>query len=127
MLTTEITPQLSDLDSFQHVNYQVVHRWFEAGRLPLYRMFAPDLNPKRLKLVMVRLEVDYIAEMFLGSEVEIRTWISRVGNSSFHISQEARQNGNLTARGTIVLVHFDHQTKQSVPLTPEFREILHGV
>lgn len=127
MITTKITPQLSDIDSFQHVNYRVVHRWFEEGRLPIYKLFVPDLNLERLRLVMVRLEVDYLAEMFLGAEVEIRTSISKIGNTSFHITQEAYQNVKCCARGIVVLVHFDRETKESLPLTPEFRELLKQV
>lgn len=124
MLTTTITPQLSDLDSFRHVNYMVVHRWFEAGRLPMYRRFAPDLAPERLRLVMVRLEVDYVAEMFAEDEVEIHTSVVRIGSSSFHILQEAHQSRKLCARGVVVLVHLDNDTKKPLPLPKEYRDYL---
>ncbi len=124
MHTTIVTPQLSDIDAFRHVNFQVIHRWFESGRLPMYRLFVPDLNPNKLRLVMVRLEVDYLAEIFLGTDVEIRTWVAQIGNSSFRVQQEAYQNGRLCAQGTVVLVHFDNAQKKSVPLDEELREQL---
>jgi len=125
--TIKISPQFSDVDSFQHINHLAILRWFEAGRMPICQLFAPDLNLAQMRLVMVRIEADYIAEMFLGSDVEIRTTVSKIGNSSFHILQEACQNEKLTARGTVVLVHFDRKTKRAIPLTPEIREKLEEI
>ena len=120
----KISPQISDLDSFQHVNHLAALRWFEAGRMPIFRLFASDLHLAKVPLIMVHIEADYLAEMFLGSDVEIRTAVSKIGNSSLHISHEARQNGKLAARGTVVLVHFDHETKKPIPIPAEIREKL---
>jgi len=120
----KIIPQFSDTDYFQHVNHLAVLRWFEAGRMPIFRLFQPDFNLAKMPLIMVHIEADYLAEMFLGSEVEIRTTISKIGNSSIHISHEAHQNGKLCARGAVVLVHFNHETKQAIPITVEMREKL---
>ncbi|MCL2305593.1 MAG: acyl-CoA thioesterase [Planctomycetaceae bacterium] len=119
-----ITPQFSDVDSFQHINHLAILRWFEAARMPICRLFAPDNNVARMRLIMVRVEADYLAEMFLGNDVEIRTRVAKIGNTSFHIAQEAYQNGKQTVRGTVVLVHFDHETKKTIPFTPEFRKTL---
>ena len=127
MMLLKVSPQFSDVDSFQHINHLATLRWFEAGRMPICQLFAPDLDLAQMRLVMVRIEADYLAEMFLGSDVEIRTAVSKIGNSSFHIAQEAYQNGKLTARGTVVLVHFDRETKRAVPLTPEMRQSLEDI
>jgi len=95
--------------------------------MPICRLFAPDHNLALMRLVMVHVEADFLAEMFLGSDVEIRTGISKIGNSSFHIAQEAYQNGKLSARGTVVLVHFDRETKKAIPITPEIREQMKNI
>ena len=95
--------------------------------MPICRLLAPDLTLDQMRVVMVRVEADYLAEMFLGNDVEIRTTVSKIGNSSFHLTHEARQNGKLTARGTVVLVHFDYETKQPLPLTPDLRQKLEEI
>jgi len=123
----KISPQVSDIDLFQHINHLAILRWFEAGRMPICRLFTPDHNLALMRLVMVHVEADFLAEMFLGSDVEIRTTISKIGNSSFHIAQEAYQNGKLSARGTVVLVHFDRETKKAIPITPEIKENLEDI
>ena len=73
---------------------------------------------------MARMEIDYRAELHYGHDIEVRTYLSRLGNSSFTVTQEAHQKGELTNLGHTVLVHFDHQTKKAVPIEGELREAL---
>ena len=54
----------------------------------------------------------------------MRTWVSRIGTSSFEISQEALQGGALCTRGTTVLVHYDFSTGRPVPIPAAIRERL---
>ena len=56
--------------------------------------------------------------------MEIRTWLSRLGGSSFTVTQEAWQSDVCGARGHCVLVQFDHHAKQSLPIEGELRATL---
>ena len=56
--------------------------------------------------------------------VEVRTGISTIGNSSFHVVQEAWQNGKQIARGVAVLIHFDYKTEKALPIPGEIRSKL---
>ena len=67
--------------------------------------------------MLAKYEILFQAELFYEFPVEIRTFISHIGNSSFHIYQEAWQQGNCCASSTTVMVHFDHQQKASKPLS----------
>ena len=73
---------------------------------------------------MARMEVDYRAELFYGHDIEIRTYLTRLGNSSFTVTQEARQHGTLTNLGHTVMVQYDHQTKCAKPIEGNLREAL---
>lgn len=73
---------------------------------------------------MARMEVDYRAELFYGHDIELRTYLTRLGKSSFTVTQEARQHGKLTNVGHTVLVQYDHQAKCTVPIEGELREAL---
>lgn len=119
-----VTPQFSDIDSFQHVNFQVFLRWFEAGRSELYERFAIGDSTQGIPAIMARQEVDYIAEVRYGTEVEIKTSISHIGTKSFHVTQEAHQGGELCAKGKVVLVGFDFKTRSPVPISEDSRKIL---
>ena len=124
MLTRTVTPQLCQIDFFRHVNHLAIPTWFELAREPLYRLFSPDLNFDDLTMIMAHIDVDFLHQMYLGHDVEIRTVVSKIGNSSFHVEQEAWQMGQCCSRGHVVLVHFDFAKQKSVPLPDDIRRQL---
>lgn len=73
---------------------------------------------------MARMEVDYRAELFYGHDIELRTYLTRLGTSSFTVTQEARQHGTLTNVGHTILVQYDHQEKRAVPIEGDLRDAL---
>jgi acyl-CoA thioester hydrolase len=127
-LETEIQPQFSDSDAIGHGNYQATVRWFEVGRRPIYQMFAPDFEVVRhhqgLFLVMVNMNIDYIAETLIGKPLTVKTWVPKIGNCSFHVEQETHQDGVLCSRGHFILVCYNFTTKKSHPIPPAVRSEL---
>jgi len=124
MLTRIVTPQLCQIDFFRHVNHLALPVWFELGREPLYRIFSPDLNFNDLTIIMAHLDLDFLRQMYLGHDIEIRTVVSHIGNKSFQVEQEAWQLEQCCSRGHVVLVHFDFKTQKSVPLPDDIRRQL---
>jgi Predicted thioesterase len=111
-----VTPRFGDVDGLRHINNCMTPVWFELAREPLYRFFHPDLNLEKWELIIARITVDYVAQMRLGSDIEIRTWVKKVGRSSFTIYQEAWQDGQLGSKGEAVLVHYDFVNLKSLPI-----------
>jgi len=117
MFTDIIEPRFSETDALGHINNTVLPNWFEKGREPLFRFFTPDLDPKKWQLIIARIEVDFKSEIFYAEEVEIRTWLKKLGNSSMTIVQQAWQRGELCAEGKTAMIHFDWEIKKpkSIP------------
>ena len=124
MFTRTVEPAFYDTDALGHINNTRLPAWFELARNDLFRLFTPDLDPRKWALIMARLDVEFLAELFYGDNIEIRTWISRLGTSSFTVTQEAWQNGRPGARGNTVLVHYDHEAKRAAPLPDDVRQAL---
>lgn len=124
MLLETIQPRFSETDALGHINNTVFPVWFETARTPLFRIFTPDLDIRQWKLIIARVTIDYHAETLYGQPVELKTWISRIGNSSIEIYQEAWQNGEKCVSGTTIAVHFDYQQKKSTPLTDKQKALL---
>lgn len=124
MYTHTITPRMGDCDGLRHINNTKIPEYFEQARNPVFRLFSPDLDFEHFDLIMAHLEVDFLHAMVWGLEVEVRTFITHVGNSSFTVSQQAWQGGRLCARGHVVIVHYSHAEGHSKPLTPEQRDWL---
>ena len=127
MFTEKVTPRFGDADGLRHINNTALVEWFEVGRNPIFRMFTPDLDLsyEKWKLILVRTEFDYIGQMYYGIDVEIRSYITHIGNSSFTIGHEAWQEGELKAKGKAVLVHFDFLNQKSVPIPEPIKTQLH--
>jgi len=125
MYSTIFVPRFSETDAFGHINNTVLNVWFEASRGPLFEIFY-DKNEslQTMNLILARTEVDFVAQIFYGHEVEVKTHIESVGNSSFVVAHEAYQQGELVAKGKAVQVHFDHDTQRSKPLTEALKEKL---
>ncbi|MHB0776899.1 acyl-CoA thioesterase [Halomonas sp. WWR20] len=124
MFTRTLEPAFYDTDALGHINNTRLPAWFELARNDLFRLFVPDLELRRWPLILAKLEVEFLAELHYGQDVEIRTWLSRLGNSSFTVTQEAWQNGRCAARGHTVMVHYDHQASAAQPISPALRETL---
>jgi acyl-CoA thioester hydrolase len=124
MFSMNVVPRFYETDALGHINNTVLSSWFEAGREPVFRIFNPALNLGEWNLILARVEIDYVAQTHYGRNVEVRTWIEKIGNSSFVVAQEAWQDGACTARGKAVQVFFNYATQKSEPLPAEFRRQL---
>ncbi len=124
ILKQTISPRFADTDALGHINNTVLPVWFEDARTPLFKIFTPDLDPAKWQLIIAKIEVDFISELFYTENVEIHTYLEKIGNSSMVIIHEAWQTGRLCAKGNAIMVHYDHQQKCSKPLTAEHKSQL---
>ena len=126
MFTTIIQPRFGDMDVLGHINNTALALWFETARNPFYKIFIPDLTivKETFPLILAHTDYDFVDELLFKYEVEIRTWVSRVGTKSFTAYQEAWQEGKPRAKGSAVVVHYDFNLKQSTPLPEDKRKLL---
>jgi acyl-CoA thioester hydrolase len=114
-------PRFYETDAFGHVNNTVVAGWFETAREPIFRVFTPEMDIRKLSLILARVEIDFVAQIHYGHEVTLTTAIEKIGNSSFTVLHEAWQKGICTARGRAVQVYFDFEAQKSGRLPEVFR------
>lgn len=119
-----ITPRFSDTDALGHINNTVFAVWFEGARRDVFKIFTPELNLQHWPLIVASVKLDYHVQTHFHADVELRTYISRIGNSSFDVYQEAWQNGVKTVSGSAVMVQFDYTSNKAVAIGPEQRQQL---
>lgn len=124
MFSENISPRFSDTDALGHINNTMVPVWFEGARTPVFKLFTPELDLKNWPLILAKINVDFEAQMFYGLDMEVRTFISRIGGSSFDVFQELWQQGIRVASGTAVMVHFDYRAQKTAQIPDNIREIL---
>lgn len=124
MFEVELEPRFSDTDALGHISNTTLPVWFEQARTPVFRIFHPTLEAATWPLIIARLEVDLLAQSYWHIPVKIRTGIGKIGNSSFHVVQEAWQGGTQIARGVAVLIHFDYEAEKALPIPDDVRRQL---
>ncbi len=120
----QIDPRFGETDALGHINHAVVPVWFEQARMPLFKLFNPELSLASWNLILKKIEVDYLAQIFVNSPVNITTWVGRVGNSSFLVMHEAHQNGQCVARGEVLMVYFDYGKQSKADIPADIRKII---
>lgn len=124
MFSEEFNVRFYETDALAHVSNTVVVGWFESGREPIFKLFSPELDLQNWPLILASYKVDFLAQIYYGKKVEVKTYISRIGKSSFDVYQEVWQDNKQCANGTTTMVHFDFKTNQSVTINDQVKFVL---
>lgn len=124
MFKRTLSPRFAETDALGHLSNTTLPIWFEDAREPIFKIFNPELDTQTWNLILARIEVDFVRQIYYGTEVVIRSYIVNVGKSSFTVMQEAWQKGELAARGTATKVYFDYAGQQSARIPDSLRETL---
>ncbi|MDE5413347.1 acyl-CoA thioesterase [Alkalihalobacterium chitinilyticum] len=78
-----------------------------------------------VEAVVVHLSTDFRKELFDQDQLNIRTQIARVGNTSFTLEQSVVDvHQQLVSKSEVVLTTIDIQTRQKVRVPDQVRELL---
>lgn len=119
-----LEPRVSETDGVGHINNTVLPVWFEAARNPLFSLFTPDHDFGKWKMIIVKTTLEFVKQIYFGQDVEIRTWVKKIGNSSLELYEELYQNDVLCAKNSVVYVNYDLTAQKSEPIPDAIREEL---
>jgi acyl-CoA thioester hydrolase len=108
-----------DLDSLKHVNNAVYLTYLEIARIEYWK--ALKFEPVRPSMLLARVEIDYVKPVLLDDRVEIAVRVSELGTKSFVMVFEITANETVAAKGSSVLVWFDHAANVSVVIPDDAR------
>lgn len=94
--TDTIQTRFADLDVLGHINNVAMAGLFEAGRARFLRasgMFAV----REHRVMLVNVEINYLAEGNFPDDVMIGTGVARIGNRSWVLQSACFQNGKCIA------------------------------
>jgi acyl-CoA thioester hydrolase len=108
-----------DLDSLKHVNNAVYLTYLEVARIEYWK--ALKFEPVRPSMLLARVEIDYLKPVLFDDQVEVAVRVSEMGTKSFTMAFEITANGSVAAKGSSVLVWFDHVVNVSVVIPDSAR------
>ncbi|HEX8220451.1 MAG TPA: thioesterase family protein [Chloroflexia bacterium] len=121
-----IEVRFRDVDMFGHVNNAAYLTYIESARVAYYAHLTGLKDPREFDMTVARAEVDFLKPAFYGQTLHVYTRAGRIGNKSWTLEHEMRDSrtGELVARGSTVVVHFEHAAQESKPLPPEIVELI---
>jgi acyl-CoA thioester hydrolase len=117
--------RFADLDMLGHINNVAMAGLFEHGRGMFNHAIEVERRAPGQRWLIVKVEINYLAESFFPAPVEIASGISRIGTSSWDIASAAFQNGKCVATciTTIVLTDKDGSASINNDLRGEFERL----
>jgi acyl-CoA thioester hydrolase len=121
---TTDTLRYGDTDRQGHVNNAVFATFCESGRVAFLYDKKLNLGGEGANFVIVRLELDFRAELYYPGKVDIGTSVLSIGRSSFRLGQGIFKDDICAATAECIMVLVDDATRKSKALTPQLREWL---
>lgn len=123
----DIQVRFRDIDGLGHINNAVYHSYIEMCRTQWLDdglgcgVFAKG---QRVPIILARTEMDYLKQAHLHDRIHVEGFISHIGEKSFHQRYEIKTQQHTVAVAKAVLVWFDFDRNQSVPIPDDKRALM---
>jgi acyl-CoA thioester hydrolase len=119
--------RIADINYGGHVSNAAVLSYFQDARIAYLANLGPfsELSVgEGCGLIMPEAQVRYLAEMFLGDELEIGVRVTEMRQSALVMAYRITRGEKVTAEGTTALVVFDYQVRKARRIPPELRQAI---
>ena len=113
-----------DTDAFGHVNNSVFSVLCESGRVHLFVTRVRPTLPPGMIFSIVRLVIEFKAELHYPGEVRTGTWFTKLGRTSVNVGQVLVANGGVAATAEGVCVLVDTATRRPTPWPDATRKVV---
>ncbi|GAB4514240.1 MAG: thioesterase family protein [Anaerolineae bacterium] len=125
-----LTPMMirfADLDRLDHVNNAKYLTYIEQGRIQYVDDLTELSGLSRLRMIVAKATIEYKLPLDLkDKQVNVWSRVSRIGTKSFTMEHALLRGSDdaLAATGEIIVVCYDYDAQQAVPMTPEWRAFI---
>ena len=124
-LITPVQKRFSDVDSFMHVNNIWQQSYFDMGKTDFYtKVLGITGIFDKLRIITASTHTDYFGQVRLTDDIVVVTDVSRLGNKSMTLHQRIMCGERCLTESSSVMVAFDFETQQTVPMPDEWRRRL---
>ena len=118
----------ADLDPQGHVNNAKYLTYMEQARAHyLLRLGLWDGRSfLDLGIILAEARVSFLAPIIFGQDLRVGARVTRLGNKSIIMEYCLEEDGSSTtfATGSTVLVAYDYQSSQTVPVPQDWRQVI---
>jgi len=115
-----------DMDAFGHVNNTRFIRWFETARIAHFQQMGIEtIEAVGVAPILAHVSCDYLVPVDFPNDILVGARVTKIGRTSFHhehVVALADHPNQPVARGTSVIVMYDYDTAQKVPVPEDIRQ-----
>jgi acyl-CoA thioester hydrolase len=121
--TTEINVRFCETDALGHVNNVSYFIYLEQGRTGFIKAIGSNRTTSQWSFILAATKCDFMAQAYFDQDLEVTTFVSKIGNKSFRLSQEIFdvETGKQIAKAESTLIYFDFEKQQSEPIPQHLR------
>ena len=125
-IRTEIQKRFSDIDSFRHVNNVSQQMYFDVGKMEYYeQVLGDEVLLGDLRIITVSTSTSYMGQIRFEDRIAVTTCVERIGTKSLTLLQRiVADDGTVRSQSRSVMVAFDFEAQQSVPVPDAWRRAL---
>lgn len=126
VIHTEIQKRFSDIDSFRHVNNVSQQMYFDVGKSDFFdRLLGREILFAPTRIITAATNTSYMGQIRLEDRIEVTTEVERIGTKSLTLLQRlVAADGSVRSESRSVMVAFDFEAQQSVPVLDAWRKAL---
>lgn len=120
--TVPLQIRFNDVDKFGHVNNAVYLSFYDLGKTNYFGSVCPNVNWEKDAILIVRLEVYFMSQIFSTDEISVQTAVTGIGTKSFDLAQRVidLKTGIVKCFCRSTMVTYDLMEHKSKPLTEEW-------
>ncbi len=124
-IDTPIQQRFTDIDPFLHVNNVAQQMYFDVGKTDYYnKVLGGGVLTGARRIVTVSTSTSYMAQVRMDDDVHVTTVCERVGNKSMTLFQRLLAGGRVCSESRSVMVAFDFEAQQGIPVPDEWRRAM---
>ncbi len=124
----EIEIRYSDLDPQGHLNNAVYLSYFEQARAFYLQHLGlwDGISFEDIGIILAEAQVSFLTPVRFGQDVRVGLRVQRLGGKSIHMAYTLEDTATLKvlARGSAVLVAYDYQARESIPIPEVWRHAI---
>jgi len=114
-----------DTDASGRIHYTAMFRYFESAEIEFLRTLGITYTVKRgIAFPRVHVECDFKLAILHDDLIDIEVRLTRVGRSSARFEFTTLKDGQLAARGAVVIACMDSATQRAAPIPDQIRDKL---
>lgn len=118
--------RFSDIDPLNHVNNSIISQYYDVGRINyLKAVIGEGLMWNSIGVVIVNLNTNFFAPIFINDDIIVQTRLVGFGNKSMKTFQQIVDRNTNIIKSTCetILSGFDSETNKSSEVPQEFKKM----